>query len=62
MLSGYAMSSMVKLDISMQLSLFSLSVMTDVVLSQNDILPVFLVYVKENMKLPLRLVLFDVML
>ena len=30
-----------KLDISMQLSLFSSSVMTDVVLSQNDILPVF---------------------
>ena len=53
---------MVKLDISMQLSLFSSSVMTDVVLSQNDILPVFLVYVKENKKLPLRLALFSVML
>ena len=62
MLSGCAMSSIVKLDISMQLSLFSSSVMTDVVRSQNDILPVFLVYVKENMKLPLRLVLFSIML
>ena len=43
-------------------SLFSSSVMTDVVLSQN-MLPVFLVLCqKENMKMLLRLVLFNIML
>ena len=37
--------------------------MTDVVLSQNDMLPVFLVLCKrENMKMLLRLVLFNIML
>ena len=52
-----------KLDISLWFSLSSLSVMRDVILSQNDMLPVFLVLSeRECMKMLLRLVLFNIML
>ena len=57
------LSSLVKLDISLWFSLSSLSVMRDVILSQNDMLPVFLVLSeRECMKMVLRLVLFNIML
>ena len=57
------LSSLVKLDISLWFSLSSLSVMRDVILSQNDMLPVFLVLSeRECMKMLLRLVLFNIML
>ena len=57
------LSSLVKSDISLQFSLFSSSVMADVVLSQNDMLPVFLVLCqRENTKMLLRLVLFNIIM
>ena len=56
------LSSLVKSDISLQFSLFSSLVMTDVFLSQN-MLPVYLVLCqRKNTKMLLRLVLFNIML